>query len=94
MLEKFLRASLDMQDILFSCEEVLSRIPSKAQELGKELDPFVSETLPTYLSTPQRLEILTSFRNMQKALLKNQIDEAKEQLALVHENIGAFFSQA
>ncbi|MCE5317341.1 MAG: hypothetical protein LLG04_08255 [Parachlamydia sp.] len=91
--EKLLEASLHIQDILFNCEEVLSHLPTEAENFAKELEAFMGRHLAAYLHLLPNLpfvqssEIDNSFKKLQTALLQKDISAAHAHLAHVRNHV-------
>ncbi|WP_143298945.1 hypothetical protein [Candidatus Protochlamydia sp. W-9] len=89
--------SMQIQDLLFTCEEVISYLTSQAKVLAKnEINPFIEKSLSVYLNLlpttfPLDLkeDIQKNFKKLEELIVEEDFEKAKDQLAKTKEQIKA-----
>ncbi|KIC70726.1 hypothetical protein [Candidatus Protochlamydia amoebophila] len=89
--------SMQIQDFLFTCEEVITYLTPQAKDLTKnEINPFIKKSLPVYLDLllttfPSDLkeDIQKNFKKLEELIVEEDFEKAKDQLAKIKEQIKA-----
>ncbi|CAF24695.1 hypothetical protein [Candidatus Protochlamydia amoebophila] len=92
-----LNISMQIQDLLFTCEEVITYLTPQAKDLTKkEINPFIEKSLPVYLnllpttfSSDLKEDIQKNFKKLEELIVEEDFEKAKDQLAKTKEQIKA-----
>ncbi|MBS4164233.1 Uncharacterized protein PRO82_001552 [Candidatus Protochlamydia amoebophila] len=82
--------SMQIQDLLFTCEEVITYLTPEAKDLIKnEINSFIEKSLPAYIPSDLKEDIQKNFKKLEELIVEEDFEKAKEQLIKTKEQIKA-----